>query len=96
MELVLFIATVLNLIAVGLNIYSYIRYNKIVQEILEDRSYPEYYKDVLIYYQLPGNSEEHIEKAWLAVNDDNEYLWTLSDNNRVISDKFVTRWEYIK
>ena len=96
MELVMLIATILNLISVGLNIYSYTRYNKIVWEILEDHSYPEYYKDVLIYYQLPSDSEEQVEKAWLAVNENNEYLWTLSDDNRVISDKFVIRWEYIK
>lgn len=96
MELAMFIATALNLISVGLNIHSYTRYNKIVREILEDRSYPEYFKDVLIYYQLPGDSEEHVEKAWLAVNDDNEYLWTISDNDQVILDKHVIRWEYIK
>ena len=96
MELAMFIATALNLISVGLNIYSFTRYNKIVREILEDHSYPEYYKDVLIYYQLPGESEEQVEKAWLSVNDDNEYLWTISDTYRVISDKFVTKWEYIK
>ena len=96
MELAMYIATALKLIAVGLNIYSYTRYNKIVREILEDHSYPEYYKDVLIYYQLPSDSEEQVEKAWLSVNENNEYLWTLSDDNRVISDKIVTRWEYIK
>ena len=96
MELAMFIATALNLIAVGLNIYSYTRYNKIVRKNLEDHSYPEYYKDVLIYYQLPSDSEEQVEKAWLSVNENNEYLWTLSDDNRVISDKIVTRWEYIK
>lgn len=96
MELAMLIATALNLISVGLNIYSYTRYNKMIREILEDHSYPEYYKDVLIYYQLPSDSEEHVEKAWLAVNENNEYLWTLSNDNRVISDKFVTKWEYIK
>lgn len=96
MELILFITTALNLISVGLNIYSFTRYNKMVREILKDHSYPEYYKDVLIYYQLPNDSEEHIEEAWLAVNENNEYLWTLSKDDRVISDKFVTRWEYIK
>lgn len=96
MELAMFIATALNLIAVGLNIYSYTRYNKMIREILKNHSYPEYYKDVLIYYQLPSDSEEQVEKAWLAVNEDNEYLWTLSNDNRVISDKFVTKWEYIK
>lgn len=67
MELILFIATALNLISIGLNIYSFTKYNKMVREILKDLSYPEYYKDVLIHYQLPNDSEEHIEEAWLAV-----------------------------
>ena len=92
----MWITAALNLIAFGLNVYSCTRYNKAIQEISKDQFYPEYYKDVLIYYQLPGESEEHVEKAWLAVNDDNEYLWTISDNDRVILDKYVIRWEYIK
>jgi hypothetical protein len=96
MELVLLIATVLNLISVVLNVYSCARYKELISEIIKDQSYPEYYKDVLIYYQLPSDSEEQVEKAWLAVNDDNEYLWTISETYRVISDKFVNRWEYIK
>ena len=50
----------------------------------------------LIFYQLPSDSEEQVEKAWLSVNENNEYLWTLSNDDRVISDKFVTKWEYIK
>ena len=92
----MFITTALNLISVGLNIYSFTRYNKMVREILEDHFYPEYYKDVLIYYQLPGESEEHVEKAWLAVNDDLEYIWTKSDTDEIIPDKWVIRWRYIK
>lgn len=92
----MWITAALNLIAFGLNVYSCTRYNKAIQEISKDQFYPEYYKDVLIYYQLPSDSEEQVEKAWLAVNEDNEYLWTLSNDNRVISDKFVTKWEYIK
>ena len=96
MELILLIATVLNLISVGLNIYSYARYKELIGEIIKDQSYPEYYKDVLIYYQLPGESEEHVEKAWLAVNDDLEYIWTKSDTDEIIPDKWVIRWRYIK
>ena len=96
MELAMFVATALNLISFGLNIYSYTRYNKMIKEILEDHSYPEYYKDVLIYYQLPSDSEEQVEKAWLAVNDDLEYIWTRSDNEQIIPDEWVTKWEYIK
>lgn len=64
--------------------------------MVKAHNYPEYYKDVLIYYQLPNDSEEHIEEAWLAVNENNEYLWTLSDNEQIIPDEWVTHWEYIK
>lgn len=92
----MWITTVLNLIAFGLNVYSCTRYNKAIQEISKDQFYPEYYKDVLIYYQLPGESEEHVEKAWLAVNDNGEYIWTRSDTEQIILDEWVTKWEYIK
>lgn len=96
MDLVLLTATVLNLISLGLNIYSYARYKKLVSELIKDQSYPEYYKDVLIHYCLPGESEEHVEKAWLAVNDNGEYIWTRSDNEQIISDECVICWTYIK
>lgn len=96
MELVLFITAILNLISVGLNIYSYARYKELISEIIKDQSYPEYYKDVLIYYYLPGESEEHVEKAWLAVNDDLEYIWTKSDTDEIIPDEYVIRWKHIK
>lgn len=96
MDIVLFIATALNLISIGLNIYSYSRYRELISEIIKDQSYPEYYKDVLIHYCLPGESEEHVEKAWLAVNDELEYIWTKSDTEEIIPDDWVTKWEYIK
>ena len=96
MELiVIWITTALNLIAFGLNIYSFTRYNKLTQEIVKDQIYPEYYKDVWIYYCLPGKTE-CIDRAWLAVNNNGEYIWTISDNDQIILDKFVTKWEYIK
>lgn len=97
MELtIIWITAALNLIAFGLNVYSCTRYNKAIQEISKDQFYPEYYKDVLIYYQLPDESEEHIKKAWLAVNDDGEYIWTRSDTEQIIPDEWITKWEYIK
>ena len=54
-------------------------------------NYPDYYKDVFIYYISSG--EIKIEKAWLAINDNEEYVWTLSkDNTTIIPDKYVTTW----
>lgn len=96
MELILFIATILNLISIGLNINSYKHYKKLINEIIKDQSYPEYYKDVLIYYCLPGETLEHVKKAWLAVNDDGEYIWTRSDTEQIIPDEWVVKWKPIK
>ena len=90
----MWIATVLNLIAFGLNIYSFMRYNKLTQEIIKDQTYPEYYKDVWIYYCLPGETVELVEKAWLSVNDNGEYIWTRSDTEQIIPNEWVTKWEY--
>lgn len=66
------------------------------QESLAIKEYPLYYRDVWIRYQLPGKSEELIKMAWLAVNDNGEYIWTRSDNKQIIPDDWVTKWEYIK
>ena len=94
MELtVIWITTTLNLIAFGLNVYSFMRDNKLTQGIVKDQTYPEYYKDVWIYYCLPGETFERVEKAWLAVNDNGEYVWTKSNGEQIIPDKWVTRWE---
>lgn len=92
----MFIATALNLISVGLNLYSYSRYTKLTNDIINDIAYPKYYKDVWIHYQIPGETIEHIEKAWLSINDNGEYIWTISDTDLIISDDWVTRWKYIE
>ena len=94
MDLVLLIATILNLISVCLNIYSYRHYTKLTNEIINDIAYPEYYKDVWIHYCLPGETTEVVEKAWLSVNDNGEYIWTRSDDEQIIPNEWVTRWEY--
>lgn len=36
-------------------------------------SYPDCYKDVFINYAFPGE-EMQVEEAWLAVNDNGEYI----------------------
>lgn len=95
MEIMLFVATAINLISVGLNLYSYSRYTKLTNDIINDIAYPEYYKDVWIHYQMPDETADHIEKAWLSVNDNGEYIWTISDTDLIIPDDWVTRWKYI-
>ena len=91
MELVstmMWITTAFNLIAFGLNIYSFMRYSKLTQKIIKDQTYPEYYKDVWIHYRLPGEIFERVEKAWLAVNDNGEYFWIKSNDEQIIPDKW--------
>ena len=96
MELALFIATILNLVSVCLNLYSYRQYTKLTNDIIKDITYPEYYKDVWIRYRLPEETTEHVEKAWLSINDNGEYIWTKSENDQIILDDWVIRWEYIR
>jgi hypothetical protein len=57
------------------------------------KEYPSYYRDVLIHYRLPGEKLKHSKKAWLAVNDNLEYIWTRSDNEYIIPDDWVIGWE---
>ena len=58
------------------------------------KEYPPYYKDVWIYYCLPGEELEHIKLAWLSFNDNLDYIWTLYENEYIIPDEWVTKWEY--
>ena len=58
------------------------------------KDYPPYYKDVWIYYCLPGEELEHVKLAWLARNDNLDYIWTLSESEYIIPDEYVTKWEY--
>lgn len=60
------------------------------------KEYPDYYKDVLIYYRIPGEDCIRTIQAWLAVNDDLDYIWTLVGTDIIIPDKYVIDWENIK
>lgn len=58
--------------------------------------YPPYYRDVMITWKYPKDKHLYKGKAWLAVNDNLEYIWTLSDGSeKVISDDYVINWSYI-
>ena len=59
--------------------------------------YPLYYKSVEITYKSPiDNITLCKNNAWLAVNDNGKYIWTLSsDNNTIIPDIYVINWKYI-
>lgn len=58
------------------------------------KEYPPYYKDVWIYYCLPGEELEHVKLAWVSRNDNLDYIWTLSENEYIIPDEWVIKWEY--
>lgn len=52
--------------------------------------YPKYYKQVFIeYYE---NDYLEIGSAYLSVNDDGEYIWTLEYNDQIIKDEQVVNW----
>jgi hypothetical protein len=55
--------------------------------------FPPYYHVVTIYYKEKGKSDILINKAWLAVDDDNRHIWTLENSNCVILDKQVIDWD---
>lgn len=59
--------------------------------------YPIYYTPVYIKYFVPNDKQYHIDIAWLAVNDDGEKIWTLSnDNTTIIPNELVVDWFLIK
>ena len=52
--------------------------------------YPKYYKHVVIEYY--DNDQLEIGSAYLSVNDDDEYIWTLEFNDQIIKDEQVVNW----
>lgn len=56
---------------------------------------PEYYKLVTIEFIDHIMGELVTANAWLAVNDDGHYIWTLDDNITVIDDDDVLDWHYM-
>lgn len=60
-----------------------------------DLQYPDYYKTVIINY-IDQNGTICADEAWLAVNDNLEYIWTLSeDDTTIIPDDWVDYWRTI-
>lgn len=53
-------------------------------------NYPPYYHVVNIVYNNDGREE--VAKAWLAVNDNGHYVWTIANTDIVISDRDVKSW----
>lgn len=55
--------------------------------------FPPYYHVVTIYYKEKGKSDILTNKAWLAVDDDGNHIWTLYKTNHVIFNKEVIDWK---
>lgn len=51
---------------------------------------PPYYKVVNIEYWKGGRKYE--DKAWLAVSDNGEYIWTLYNSDEIIMDSQIIDW----
>lgn len=58
--------------------------------------YPPYYHDVEICYEHPGEDFQRYDRAWLSVNDNLELIWTLSETEVIIEDKYVLFWKEIE
>ncbi len=63
------------------------------EEVLKyiiDSKKPHYYKVVNIESWKGGRKYE--DKAWLAVSDNGEYIWTLCNSNEIIMDSQIIDW----
>lgn len=58
----------------------------------EDKIRPKYYEIVNIRYKKDGSNEPKVDKAWLAVDDYDRFIWTLDKSNLVIFDDDVIDW----
>lgn len=56
--------------------------------------YPPYYIPVCIEYIHRGRDKDHIlfARAWLSVDPDDNYIWTLEDTEEIIADSKVINW----
>lgn len=54
---------------------------------------PDYYHTVLIKYLK--DSLYAYAAAWLSVNDNGEYLWTIAETDILIADRSVHGWRHI-
>ena len=58
----------------------------------EDEIRPSYYELVNIQYKKDGSNEPKVDKAWLAVDDYDRFIWTLYKSNLIIFDDEVIDW----
>lgn len=56
--------------------------------------YPPYYQPVTIQYFDKETFGLYYDTAWVAVNDNGEYVWTSTKLNYVYLDSEILDWEY--
>lgn len=61
-----------------------------IMKYIIDSKKPPYYKVVNIEYWKGGRKYE--DKAWLAVSDNGEYIWTLYNSDEIIMDSQIINW----
>lgn len=52
--------------------------------------YPPYYKVVFIEYL--HRDRYIVDRAWLSIDDDDNYIWTIEDTEEIIEDSRVINW----
>ena len=56
--------------------------------------YPPYYEPVVIEYIHRGrDNDRHLfSRAWLSLDPDDNYVWTLEETEEIIEDSQVINW----
>lgn len=62
-----------------------------MSRFLSKEEYPQYYHAVNVLILLAGR-DWLVDRAWLAVNDDGRYIWTIDGTDKVLLDDEVIDW----
>lgn len=62
-----------------------------MSRFLSKEEYPRYYHPVNVIILL-ANHDWLVDRAWLAVNDDDRYIWTIDGTDKILLDDEVIDW----
>lgn len=62
-----------------------------MRRFLSKEDYPPYYRPVNVLI-LSTKNDWRFDRAWLAVNDDCRYIWTIDGTDKVLLDTEVIDW----
>lgn len=78
---------------------SLVGFNPVCNWIYIDEELPTYYKPVNIIYECIeygfSTTYNNVTTAWLAVNDDGDYIWTINGTDVILPDDVVIKWKYV-